>query len=49
MSSEEIIFAVQVLNVFVQKSCVYGENSTFVCKIIMIDVFSISEKPFLQN
>jgi len=32
MSSEEIIFAVQVLNIFVQTGCVYGEKFTaFVC------------------
>jgi hypothetical protein len=28
MNSEEIIFAVQVLDVFVQTSCVYGEKFT---------------------
>ncbi len=33
MSFEENIFAVQVLNVFVQASCAYGEKFTaFVCK-----------------
>lgn len=32
MGPKEIISAVQVLNVFVQTSCVYGENTTFVYK-----------------